>query len=208
MTIPKVHLKSEPFPHAIVENFYSKDELKFIWRELEFLTSPHKMIISGKEIGTSIDPITNLPKANNHGIILDAIYPNRQISDILTISEKLFNSDLLKAFASLHPLMRHIQNINNSTTKIKYYENGEYYLGHIDTSRFTYVSYFYKEPKMFEGGDLCFDEFNYTIPIKNNMMILFCGAITHSSTEIKMNGYDKFSGYGKYAITKFLNITE
>jgi hypothetical protein len=23
-----------------------------------------------------------------------------------------------------------------------------------------------------------------------------------------MNGYDKFSGYGKYAITKFLNIAE
>jgi hypothetical protein len=208
MTTPKVHLKKEPFPHAIIEDFYNEEELNLIWRELEFLTSPHKMISSGKELGTSIDPIINLPEANNHGIILDAIYPNRQISDILTITEKLFNPNLLKAFASLHPLMRHIQNINNSSTKIKYYENGEYYLSHTDFARFTSVSYFYKKPKVFEGGDLCFEEFNYTIPIQNNMMVLFCGAIAHSSIEIKMNGYKKFSGYGKYTITKFLNIKE
>jgi hypothetical protein len=166
------------------------------------------MIISGKELDTSIDLITNLPHANNHGIILDDIYSNRHISDILTITEKIFNPDLLKAFASLHPLMRHIQHINNSCTKIKYYENGEYYLGHTDSARFTSVNYFYKEPKVFEGGNLCFEEFNYTIPIQNNIMVFFCGAITHSSTKIKMNGYNKFSGYGKYAITKFLNIKE
>jgi Rps23 Pro-64 3,4-dihydroxylase Tpa1-like proline 4-hydroxylase len=206
MTIPKVHLKNEPFPHAIVENFYNTEELHFIWQELEFLTSPNKMIMSSENLHTVFDSITNLPKANNHGIVLDDIYSNRQISDILTITQKLFYPDLLQVFADLHPLMGHATSVKRSITKVRYYENNEHYLPHQDDARFTSVSYFYKEPKVFEGGNLFFNKFNYTIEIQNNMMVFFCGAITHSSTEIKMNGFNKFSGYGKYAITKHLDL--
>jgi Rps23 Pro-64 3,4-dihydroxylase Tpa1-like proline 4-hydroxylase len=209
MTSPKVHLKKEPVPHAIIEDFYNKEELKLIWKELEYLTSPNKMILSGDNLGSSKDNISQIVKSNNYGIILDTFFSQKAYSDILVITDKIFNQSLLNQIALLHPLMGHVSHLNDSNTKLKYYEDAEEYKGHIDTSRFTMVNYFFKEPKQFTGGNLYFKDFDYTIEIKNNMVVFFCGAINHASTKlISNNFYDKFSGYGKYCVTKFLGIKE
>jgi hypothetical protein len=41
------------------------------------------------------------------------------------------------------------------------------------------------------------------------MVVFFCGAINHASTKLISNDfYEKFSGYGKYVVTKFLGIKE
>jgi len=209
MTSPKVHLKKEPFPHAIIEDFYNKEELKLIWKELDYLTSPNKMILSGDNLGSSKDNISQIVKSNNYGIILDTFFSQKAYSDILVITDKIFNQSLLNQIASLHPLMGHVSSLNDSNTKLKYYEDAEEYKGHIDIARFTMVNYFFKEPKQFTGGNLHFKDFDYTIEIKNNMVVFFCGAINHASTKLISNDfYDKFSGYGKYCVTKFLGIKE
>jgi len=209
MTTPKVYLKKEPFPHAIIEDFYSEEELKLIWKELEYLTSPNKMILSGKELRTAKDPLTQLIKSSSYGIDLDEYFSKKTYSDILVITDKIFNQSLLNQIASLNPLMGHVAHLNDSNTKLKYYEDAEEYKGHIDTARFTMTNYFFKEPKKFTGGDLYFKDFDYTIEIKNNMVVFFCGAINHASTKLISNDfYDKFSGYGKYVVTKFLGIKE
>lgn len=203
----KLQLLKEPFPHVIIEDFYSEEELKLIWRELEFLTSPNKLVKSGKELGTALNPenITTYT-ANSYGITLDNIYLSRNISDILTITQKIYALPLIEKFASLHPLMGHIKYINRDCTKIKYYEDDTYYLPHWDVARFTSVNYFFKEPKQFIGGNLNFPDFNYTIEIKNNMMVLFVGSILHQSTTLTSADKTLFSGNGKYCITKFMDI--
>ena len=200
MTSPKVHLKKEPFPHVIIEDFYNEHELSLIFRELDFLTSPDKLQKSGNEFTTPKDPVTGLYLSNNYNLSLDLAFPKKNISDILVITDKIFNPELLKTIASIHPLMGHLFIINKSFTNLRYYENNEYYKAHRDRSKFTSINYFFKEPKAFNGGDLCFDEFNYIIPIKNNMMVFFGGGVLHSSTEITMNNDFKFSGLGKYAL--------
>ena len=45
---------NDPFPHVIINNFYSEQELSRIFRELEFLTSAKKLD-PPKRTGTSKD---------------------------------------------------------------------------------------------------------------------------------------------------------
>jgi hypothetical protein len=198
----KVGLMGEPFPHAVIEEFYTEQELALIFRELEFLTAFQKM---PKRFSTAT--VNGTPLSESGGIGLDEIYSKREISDILTINRKVFDVNLLGAFASLHPLMTGILRCNRDGTLIRYYENNQKYDGHFDTPRFTIASYFYKEPKAFDGGDLHFDDFDYTIPIKNNMVVVFMGSsLKHSSTEVTMKaGFPEFSGMGKYSMMQFLD---
>jgi len=203
----ELSLLKYPFPHAIVSDFYSENELSLIWKELDFLTSPDKFIKSGKELQTALNPLDNSTYiANSYGITLDNIYPSRNISNILTIAQKIYEPSLIEKFASLDPLMGHIKYINRDCTKIKYYEDGTYYLPHFDVSRFTSVTYLFKEPKKFSGGNLNFPDFDYTIEIKNNMMVLFVGSIMHESTLLSMEDKSHMSGNGKYCITKFMDL--
>ena len=199
MTIPKVHLKNDPFPHAIIENFYSEQELNLIWKEINFLTSANKFVPS-KEIGADYDG------ANSNGVVLNNIYTDKKYSDILTISDKIFNPDLIKALKTLHPFINSLDFINFTSTKIKYYENNDFHVKHLDTARFSIVTYLYKEPKQFEGGELYFDDFDYTIPIENNKTIFFVSCLNHSVKKITMQENIKFSGNGKYSIVKFLEV--
>jgi hypothetical protein len=205
-----IDLKQEPFPHAIIQNFYDQEELSLIWRELDFLTSPHKLEHTSLHGSNGKDQLTGLPLSESLGLNLDIIYSgDRKISDILRLNRKIFQPKILQAFESLSPLLGHLRIINEDFTKIKYYENGNYYRKHADDSRFTAVTYFHKEPKAFTGGDLHFDEYDYTIPIENNMLVFFVGCIEHSSLDVKMNGdYPKYSGYGKYVMNQFLDYLQ
>ena len=158
-------------------------------------------------IGGAVDKLTQQPLPKHYGIDLDAIYDRRrEISDILTLNRKAFDPSVLDTLSQLSPLILDIKMVNEDFTKIKYYEDGEYYKSHQDVARFTMLTYLYKEPKAFTGGDLYFEDFNYTIPIENNMLVFFTGCIHHTSTELKMTDHinKKCSGYGKYTIAQFL----
>ena len=160
-------------------------------------------------LGGARDQLTQLPLPKHYGIDLDAIYnQRREISDILTLNRKAFDKSVIDTLSQLSPLILDIKMANEDYTKIKYYEDGEYYKSHQDLARFSMVTYLYKEPKAFTGGDLYFEDFNYTISIENNMLVFFTGCINHASTELTMTDHinKKCSGYGKYTITQFLNV--
>jgi hypothetical protein len=200
-----IELRQEPFPHAIIKNFYNKEELSLIWRELDFYTHPSKLI-DAIELSGARDKLTGMPLPKHYGLSLDVIYEKcREISDILTVNRKVFHSSIINTLCELSPLVWDLKQINRDFTKIKYYENGDYYKPHTDNARFTFLTYLHKEPKAFTGGDLHFPQFNYTIPLENNMLVFFKGCIEHASTELKMTNYidQRFSGYGKYTITQF-----
>lgn len=205
----KIALIKDPFPHAIIDNFYTEDELKLIWHELDFYTSPHKFW-DATQTGGAIDKLTRMPLPKHYAIELDILYQSRRnVSDILTLNRKFFNADIVNAISELHPFMKGLKQVNKDNTKIKYYEDGEYYKSHQDLARFTSVTYLFKEPKSFTGGDLFFEEYNYTIPIENNRLVFFTGCLLHASTDLKMNNekkHQKCSGFGKYTISNFMNV--
>jgi Rps23 Pro-64 3,4-dihydroxylase Tpa1-like proline 4-hydroxylase len=201
----KIALLQEPFPHAIIDDFYDEKELKLIWQELDFYTHPDKFV-PASEIGGATRNGEKLPK--HSGMQLDHLYDtNRKISNILTCNRKVFNKEVIEAFASLSPLIWDIKEASYDITIIKYYEDTDYYKFHRDGPRFTCLTYLHKEPKAFTGGDLHFHQFDYTIPIVNNRLIFFTGCIDHASTPIVMNEEyknNKYSGFGKYTITQFI----
>lgn len=204
MQTVSVKLIQSPFPHVIIEDFYTKDELFLIWQEFNFLISKNKTY---QDYGTALREDGSL-KASGIKVSLDDIYNDRNASNILTINRKIFDQELLNIIASLHPLMGGIKRCNKDGTFIRYYDEDDQYHPHFDVARFTAISYFYKEPKAFKGGDLFFNEFDYTIPIKNNSVVIFMGcAIEHASTKITLNeGAPEFSG--KYSMVQFMDYAK
>ena len=86
-----------PFPHLIIRNFYSQEELDLIWEELNFYTKPGKLLPAKDYLGVS-------DYTDSKGLLLDDIYRNgkkedkpnyRKLSNILTVNRKIFDKDIL-----------------------------------------------------------------------------------------------------------------
>jgi len=89
-------------------------------------------------------------------------------------------------------------------TKIRYYHDEEYYDAHIDkTFQFLAFSYFYKEPKKFEGGELYFPDYDYEVPCTNNSMIILPGWVKHGVKKVSIKNSDYYDGWGRYCISSF-----
>jgi len=202
-----IELVHGPVPLMVIRNFYTKEEQDLIWKELDFLNSPRKYKPSTETGSNGIDPISKLPLTNSRSFHLNEIYKDENVSDILHITQKIFDINIVNTFCSLSPLLGHYRYARKVYTKIKYYDTNEYYRGHTDDCRFSVCTYFYKEPKSFLGGDLHFDEYNVTIPIENNMAVFFVGSAVHSSTELtKKDGVELPEGFGKYVMNQFIDL--
>jgi Rps23 Pro-64 3,4-dihydroxylase Tpa1-like proline 4-hydroxylase len=206
---PDIILLQEPFPHVIIKNVYNENELRLIWRELEFLTEKYKLK-PGSEIGAEGNTtLSGINLSQNFGLTLDEVYRDRNVSDILTTTSKIAHDQYVNKICEVSPLVGHLKYCNMHITKVKYYESGNYYRGHWDASRFTFLTYLFKEPKLFTGGDLYFDDYDYTIEIENNMTVFFVGSIIHSSKEVKLNSdVQPWTGGGKYCITQFIDYID
>jgi len=197
----------DPFPFLEIENMYDRLQLKLIWQELEFLNQLDKLESPEKTGGAEEEEGKILKK--NSGLYLDNLYKTRNISNILTVNTNLFASHILEEFSSLCFLYENIKHTNNDTTLISYYDNGGYYKSHQDNALYTAITWFFKEPKKFNGGDFYFSNYNCKIEIKNNKTILFPSVVNHSVDEVIMNNKSDFSqGYGRYSMTQFFHLLE
>jgi len=195
-----------PFPHLIIDNFYNEEELELIWEELNYYTKPGKLFEAENYGGV-------VGYTSAKAIVLDSVYRNfsksdgnnyRPLSNILTVNRKLFKSGVLDVFSEIHDCCILANQSNNDVTKVRYYHNGDSYDPHTDRPfHFLAFSYFYKEPKKFEGGELYFPRYDYEVSCDNNSMIIFPGWVEHGVKEVKIDDSDYFDGYGRYAITSF-----
>lgn len=199
-TITKIY---EPFPHLQIDNMYNDDELELILEELKFLNYKEKLE-NPEETGSALDEDNNTLKVNK-GLFLDDLYKKREISNILTVNRKIFNNEYLEAYASLCFGYKSILKCNSDSTLISYYENGGYYHSHQDTALYTALTWFFKVPKAFEGGNLIFSEFNEKKEIQNNTTVIFPSWVLHSVEEIKMNE-NCSPGLGRYCMSQFMYI--
>ena len=199
-----VKLYDNPFPHLIAKNFYDESELKLIWEELDFYTKDGKLF-DAKDFGGVVD------KTNSKAIFLDEVYSKkyRSLSNILTVNRKIFDDRILEAFSNIHDCCSIAKFVNYDVTKVRYYHNDEYYEPHTDkTIQFLGFSYFYREPKKFEGGELIFPKYNYSFQCENNSLIMMPGWVEHGVSKVSIHNSDYFDGYGRYAITSFFSNRE
>jgi len=197
----KLHVIKYPFPHVVINDYFTEEELKRVWKELNFLTQKDKLQIPEKT-GTARNE-DGTPKKRNSGLFLDEVYSNRDISDILKFGRKIFDDvESRKIIAnSCWELKPWLDGIGRFTTLVSYYEDSDYYKPHKDIGFFTTLVHLFTEPKHYTGGELYFPEFDFTVPTVYNRMFIFPSQLEHQVNLVKMNNSD-FSGYGRYTITQ------
>ena len=194
----------EPFPHLVFHNFYTDEELELIWEELKFYTKPNKLFDVEDYQG-----VVGYTKAK--AIHLDSVYTgkNRVLSNIIEVSRKVLDKQVLEPFSELDDCCTLAKLANYDVTKVRYYHDGDYYKPHTDTFfEFLAFSYFYKEPKRFEGGNLFFPKYDYEFTCDNNSLIMMPAWVQHGVKEVSIKDSDYYNGYGRYAITHFFGCKE
>ncbi len=202
----KVQYLTSFCPYLIIDNFYNEKELARIWQELEFLCSDCKLE-SPTPHSSAIDEFTGEVLKNNKFIFIDDVYQDRKCSNILDVNRKLFNH--WESIVQTHPdWYFNTLECNKDCTLLSYYENGGYYKPHKDKAHATSLTWFYKEPKMFSGGDLIisFNGEMERIEVKNNRMLIIPSFIDHEVIEVRMDNEDCGNHLGRFCITQFCHF--
>lgn len=186
---------------AIIEDFYNERELELIWKELDYLTKGGKLL-PPMNTGPARDEKGNIKKKNK-ALFLNEYYTNKSFSNMLNFNRKIW-SVVNKDFVKSSLMFRYLHSCNEDVTLLNYYEDGDYYLPHYDSSVYTVITYFFKEPKKFTGGNLVLEDFGIEIEVKNNMVVYLPSIYVH---EVKPIVMEKNSvGYGRYSMSQFLFV--
>lgn len=215
-----VHHK-EPY-YSIVYDFYTDEELAGIWQELEHLNKQSVLTSNPEETSGAYEDklfIMNDHRGAtqkrylklNYGKFLDDLYAgDRSRSPILTINQKVLREE--PEYRRLmtsgdNPFSQYLFHINYYATLLNYYEQNHYYAPHIDSSCLTAISYFWKEPKLFEGGDLSFSDYpNHRLDLRNNSLIVFPSFQRHDVSAVNLKESVAFGQLnGRFAISQFLS---
>ena len=197
----KIKNYNEPFPYIVIDDYYERNELEYIWEELDFLSHPNKLKRATKISGGASDNDGKLLKRNFHRY-LDGVYTERELSNILTVNRKLFE-DNCKLFRQ-HPHW-FFQNVvfDADYTQVGYYEDNDEYGQHYDCATATSLTWLYREPKRFTGGDLFLGHEKIKIDCINNRTLIFPSMIRHSVNKIQMEMEHQNKRLGRYAISQF-----
>lgn len=184
--------KLDPFPHLIVESAFNENEQDLIWKELEFINLNDRLSCKS----------TNNIFENKILVAIGDIFSDQRFSDISKLTSVSLNREIKEKFSQLNFGYNSIWNTYNHKTFLSYYGENDSYEYTNNFSLYTILTFFYKEPKKFLGGELTFNDFNFEINIQNNTSILFPSFIPYSIKKVTFN--KTFKGYGKYCITTLL----
>tara|TARA_B100000614_G_scaffold194611_1_gene175855 strand:+ start:476 stop:1108 length:633 start_codon:yes stop_codon:yes gene_type:complete len=193
-----------PFPHIIFHDFYDDRELELIWEELNFYTKPNKLFDVEDYNGV-------VGYTNAKALQLDLVYPTkyRTLSNILQVTRKVFDKQILEPFSNLSDCCSQAKYCNWDVTKVRYYHNNDEYKPHTDRLfHFLAFSYFYREPKKFSGGNLIFPKYDYEFTCDHNSLIMMPSWVEHGVGKVSIDDSDYFDGLGRYAITHFFSCKE
>jgi hypothetical protein len=187
--------KKDALEYIVIDDLYSEEELRLIKTELVELI-PHLWPIEITRSATNED---NTYKKDCMAILADKFYEeNRDTSNILKASRKLFCDEIASYAEKINAFYGHIKTCNEDYTLINFYKSGEQYKSHKDASIFTAITFI--ELGSINGGGLIFTDFNEHIPFKNNRMILFPGCVEHK-TEVIITSVGSY----RVSIAQFLN---
>jgi hypothetical protein len=158
-----------------IYNVFSPEQNEIVWTTYDYL----KYNFVGPEGTASATDADGNPKKKNVGLFLDEVRPRPQICNIL--SSTIFNGiELIENQFPSDSVFRSAKNTNWDSQLMQYYcKDGEEYDSHQDLSQFTAITFFNREPKNFEGGDIEFPEHGIRVPFQNNCGIIFPGIIKH-----------------------------
>lgn len=189
---------SKPFPHIIGINVWSQKEQEMTWLEIEnykvkLNTAEHYGGVAGKTNALAISYTDEMAAkssiVNNHRNLFFKLRPH-----LINLQKFHYSLNCLHQADKCH-------------IKLRYYEDEHEYKTHTDM-KFAYLvfSYFNKEPKRFNGGELYFEDFDYEFKPKNNSLILIPGYIAHGVRKVNIEKPHSET-HGRYCISMFVDYT-
>jgi hypothetical protein len=178
----------EPIDALMISDTFDKNDLKNIINEIKSLSS----------------------KCQQNGELwLSDVYKDLDMSAInTTFMNIFFNNGIIDSLKYINSLYSIYEVVNNHSTRLKYYGEGQSYPLHYDAAAFTVMSFITEDPKNFTGGNLILQvggDIAYEQEIKNNMTLIFPSSYFSSITEVKIN--DKsIEDSGLYEISSYLFI--
>ena len=197
-------VKDNPtFPFIVVDNWYTPQEERNIWKELDYYTSMDNLdraentIVARNEDGSS--------KSKAYRFYVEDYYSNKgyEKSHISNYMYKQRTPEFHKIVSECMPYARSFLSSNADSTLISYYEEDDHYEAHHDTFLWTMCIWFVKEPRLFTGGNFDFPESGYEVKLKHNRAVFFPCCYQHRVSPVKFQTQPKEMGYGRYTITHF-----
>ena len=195
---------------VVIDNFYTEEQLNEIMIELKWLTKPAVMTDETKlKAAESNGEILT----SKHGIFLEEVFKNWKHSALISAGmEQTGNAEFKTKMLEFNTMFKSLFDCNSRCHLVSYYENSQYYKPHKDAFFYTILSYFFVEPKQFEGGELvvysCNSTKEATIEPKHNRTVVIQSSTMHQAKEIKSKIDQKLSGHGRYCNAIFLSITD
>ena len=201
-------VKDNPtFPFIVIDNWYTTQEEKNIWKELDFYSSQEKIdraentVVARNPDGSS--------KSKAYRFYTGEFYTHKGYhkSHVHNYMYKQRTPEFHKIIDECKPYGRSFLSTTNDSTLISYYEEDDHYEPHHDTMQWTNLIWMVREPRLFEGGDFDFTESGYEVKLKHNRAVFFPCCYLHRVSPVKFHTTPKEIGYGRYTITHFYYST-
>ena len=206
MIIEKIN---NPGDILIAKEVFSSEEISIMWDEIKYyyvrnFFYPPELTLSAKNDDGSL-------KKKNLSVFIDGLYnqESRRLSGILEFTEKrLLSKEIKNTMKEINPVHGIFSNANQHSTLLNYYENNDYYDYHADSSVYSILTYLFKEPKYFSGGEIIFNINNneIKIDIDNNMSIIFPSSYQHMVLPVTMEKQYCNKMLGRFSIAQFVGV--
>ena len=199
----KLHIVNQN-PVVIADDLFTYKEYKLMFDEFKRVKE-RGLLMSGNETGGALNPEDGSMKKHNSSTFIDYVYADRRFSDILTINRKVFSEPVSSALIKLHPLFNYIPMCDSDATLLSYYDNGNNYEEHRDGAIISILTWFYDEPKKFDGGDFIVEQ-DFKIECRANRTVFMPSCMLHAVTSVIPEKANK--GMGRYTMTQFARIVK
>ena len=188
------------------DNFFSDDEIGVMKKECDKI----------RVLGLINDPDTGSAKtegedqSKNDSVFLEKLYRSEpRLSDTMNITRiRLFDPEFKKYLVDIHPYFLTLKSLhisNGVSTLLSYYDDSQYYKPHRDIAFVTVLTWFYENPKAFEGGDFIIEN-DFKIECKHGRTVFMPSYLLHEVTPVTMPEDKKGKGLGRYSISNFMYL--
>ena len=197
-------IKDNPvYPFLVIDNWYTPDKEKAVWKELDFFSATPKDQIARAENTIVARNPDGSSKSTAYRFYIEDYYRKREISPIINCMYKQRTPEFHNIINECMPYARSFLSSNADSSLLSYYEENDHYEPHHDTFAWTCLVWMVREPRLFNGGDFKLNEPDIEVKLKNNRAVFFPCCYLHSVSPVKFHTQPKEIGYGRYTITHF-----
>jgi hypothetical protein len=197
----------------VIDNWYSDEELRKVFVEFDYyMNNGLDNLIKSETDSSTARTKEGGSKAKTYRFYIDPT----KFSALYRYNYKYMSDEFGKMVLDNTIFGGYLNNTRKNSLMVNYYEEGKYYKSHTDVSVVTQLTWLFREPKMFDGGDLILTDMGETIECVHNRTVFFPGFYPHEVTKVTMSEewnqlsdavkWDTGGGYyGRFSIANFFN---